>query len=381
MAPKIKIRRGTQAQLPTLELAEFGFTTDNKELYIGNGVGNTHFPSETYVSSLIAAGGGGVAGNLASLNALNSTSYATTTTWTNISFPTIVYQNQTDIIELDTVDTSKILIKKTGTYFIYYCSTVTVQTGSSTIVTTLNRILRNDILVDNSEHSVRTYPGETHNTVNTISVDLVDGDYLNFQISRGSENNVTVSESRINIVNLSSLQGEKGDPGPPGAGSSISVYNNGVAVSGTPHTTLDFTGNLSVADVDGDRVTIGLPLGFYTEISSDGYSSTTSNSFQNKLTTTLSNLPYGKYKVGWYYEWGFSSTSSSFRAMITVNSDVIAEHYQEVKDSNAAQWHNSSGFYYYTGSGNTTINLDYCASSAGQTARIQRARLEVWRVS
>lgn len=83
----------------------------------------------------------------------------------------------------------------------------------------------------------------------------------------------------------------------------------------------------------------------------------------------------------WYYEWGHGSTSQSFRSQVTVNSDVIAEHYQEVKDNAAAQWHNSSGFYYYTGSGNTIINLNYCSSSAGQTARIRRARLDVWRVS
>lgn len=40
MTSKIKIRRGTKAQLPSLELAEPGFATDTKELYIGDGVGN-----------------------------------------------------------------------------------------------------------------------------------------------------------------------------------------------------------------------------------------------------------------------------------------------------------------------------------------------------
>jgi len=40
MTSKIKIKRGTKAQLPALELAEPGFTTDTKELYIGDGIGN-----------------------------------------------------------------------------------------------------------------------------------------------------------------------------------------------------------------------------------------------------------------------------------------------------------------------------------------------------
>ena len=39
--PPIKIRRGTDAQLPTLPLGTPGWTTDSKKLYIGNGVGNT----------------------------------------------------------------------------------------------------------------------------------------------------------------------------------------------------------------------------------------------------------------------------------------------------------------------------------------------------
>ncbi len=47
MAVDIKIRRGTQAQLPTLDLAEPGFTTDTKSLYIGDGVGNVKIGKST----------------------------------------------------------------------------------------------------------------------------------------------------------------------------------------------------------------------------------------------------------------------------------------------------------------------------------------------
>lgn len=41
MSQTIKVRRGEEASLPTLNLGEFGYTTDTKKLYIGNGVGNT----------------------------------------------------------------------------------------------------------------------------------------------------------------------------------------------------------------------------------------------------------------------------------------------------------------------------------------------------
>jgi len=49
MAVDIKIRRGTQAQLPTLDLAEPGFTTDTKNLYMGDGVGNVKIGKDTIV--------------------------------------------------------------------------------------------------------------------------------------------------------------------------------------------------------------------------------------------------------------------------------------------------------------------------------------------
>lgn len=44
----IRIRRGTQAQLPTLNIAEPGFTTDTKRLYIGDGVGNIFIGPTTF---------------------------------------------------------------------------------------------------------------------------------------------------------------------------------------------------------------------------------------------------------------------------------------------------------------------------------------------
>ncbi len=49
MAVDINIRRGTQAQLPALGLAEPGFTTDTKNLYIGDGVGNVKIGKDTII--------------------------------------------------------------------------------------------------------------------------------------------------------------------------------------------------------------------------------------------------------------------------------------------------------------------------------------------
>lgn len=40
MSNIIKIKRGLVANLPTLALGEIAYTTDSKEVYVGNGVGN-----------------------------------------------------------------------------------------------------------------------------------------------------------------------------------------------------------------------------------------------------------------------------------------------------------------------------------------------------
>ena len=40
MANTIQMRRGANGSLPTLDAAEFGFSTDTKQLYIGDGVAN-----------------------------------------------------------------------------------------------------------------------------------------------------------------------------------------------------------------------------------------------------------------------------------------------------------------------------------------------------
>lgn len=45
MANKIQVKRGVKASLPVLSIAEFGFCTDTKELFIGSATGNIEFPN------------------------------------------------------------------------------------------------------------------------------------------------------------------------------------------------------------------------------------------------------------------------------------------------------------------------------------------------
>ena len=47
MAHKIQIKRGNKADLPTLDVGEFGLCQDTNELFIGNSGNQKIFPTET----------------------------------------------------------------------------------------------------------------------------------------------------------------------------------------------------------------------------------------------------------------------------------------------------------------------------------------------
>ena len=120
----------------------------------------------------------------------------------------------------------------------------------------------------------------------------------------------------------------------------------------------------------------------FQEASDDTVSSTTSTTFQQKLRLTTATIPVGTYRIGWYYEWNFSSVANDFRGRIEINDTAtVMEHQQEPKDTGINQSHPCSGYAYVEipSENSYFIDLDYC-SSGGGTAYIRRARLEIWRV-
>ena len=120
----------------------------------------------------------------------------------------------------------------------------------------------------------------------------------------------------------------------------------------------------------GSRVTV---------TGSESISSTTSTTYQEKLTTTVSGLPYGLYRIGWYYQWQQANSNFKFLARIQVDDiDTIMTH--EERPSNAGSWTSQSGFYYNTTSGTVQLDLDFATESNGILCSIRNVRLEFWRV-
>lgn len=114
--------------------------------------------------------------------------------------------------------------------------------------------------------------------------------------------------------------------------------------------------------------------------SSDAQSTTTSGTYQQKLRVTTASLPIGTYRIGWFYEWG-KSTLTDVAVRVQVNdTTTVLDGYEEAADGGADQYYPRGGFGYYTGSGVLNLDLDYHANATG-TARIRKARLEIWRVA
>ena len=111
-------------------------------------------------------------------------------------------------------------------------------------------------------------------------------------------------------------------------------------------------------------------------------SSTTSTTYQTKLTLTTASVPPGTYRLGWTYSWSHGSTGSDFEARIRENGTDIMLHAQEPQDSGTDQLHRHSGFHYTTvaSTGSQTYTLQYRTDSGGTTAYIQRVMMEFWRV-
>ena len=115
----------------------------------------------------------------------------------------------------------------------------------------------------------------------------------------------------------------------------------------------------------------------FQQASSDRQSSTTGG-FTNKTTLTTGSLPSGTYRIGLSAEIAESNATYDTLLRVQVNGADVANINEEFQDT--ANWLPKSGFYYHTGSGVTTVTLDFGSDNTLNTASIRRARLELWRV-
>ncbi len=146
-----------------------------------------------------------------------------------------------------------------------------------------------------------------------------------------------------------------------------------VSLSGTP----------GPAGSSGSSGTSG-SFGPIEQTSSDGVSSTTVVTFQEKLTFVTSALEEGTYRIGWSAEASPFLKLSGIEVRVRHGATIIAAPFiAEEKGFLNGYFYSVGNFYYPPGtiSGAQTIDIYFRAESAGDTVQIRRARIEIWRVS
>ena len=119
----------------------------------------------------------------------------------------------------------------------------------------------------------------------------------------------------------------------------------------------------------------------YTYGESEGESSTTSSSYQQKLRVTTAALPSGNYHVMATAEILNTSDEQTTYARLQLNdSTTIAEHAVDYGEDTPNNYRAFSTHQRLSLSGVNNFDLDYRRNSGG-TARIRRARITIWRIN
>ena len=348
---------------------------------------DNHLATKSYVDTEVAAvsAGGGAFEDLPIVQVIRSSNLSINTgDWQDIPFDITDVENNPSIIEHDDVNTDRIKIKEMGTYVVQYNCSLDLA-GEAGDDDFFLRVIKNDSMEVSGSRLQLNDSGDMHTHSGTAIVECTGGsDYVTLQIS----NNVTTATLMTGAsFKVARLRGTKGDAGPAGSGSSIHVYEDGVLVTGSPFEILNFTGNVSTsasALSGGVDIDIPAPSGNggggtfgseFQQVSSEGESSTTSDTYQQKLRLTTGSLPSGVYRIGWYAEIDGQTDPMDMQVELNDTTQIGFNDY----DSSLSDYINCSGFYYDTLSGVNTIDIDW--REGGGEGLIRRARLEIWRVS
>jgi hypothetical protein len=143
------------------------------------------------------------------------------------------------------------------------------------------------------------------------------------------------------------------------------------------HLATKFYADELVATISG----IFEPYHGYSAIESEA--STTSTDWINRMSVTASGLPYGEYRLAWYWEWRISKTGKTHQTRIVLDDDLVNLLAEVDADMvRTTNWLSASGFHWTTLSGGTHhVDMDWKIDSdlGGTTGYIRKTRLEFWR--
>lgn len=112
---------------------------------------------------------------------------------------------------------------------------------------------------------------------------------------------------------------------------------------------------------------------------SDDVQSTTSTTYQNKLTFTALDLEEGNYKINFYAESGSSSTKTGVEIQCTVGGVEIGYNGYIPKNKDY-EYMSFSGFGILNLSGDVEIKINWRRGDKSGTVKCRNARVEIIRV-
>jgi len=313
---------------------------------------------------------------LALVQSQRTTNVTFDTSWIDVTINTTDYESDSAVLEHNDGNRARFDVKESGYYQLSYQFTA-VETGGARLNSRLYKNNTTVVLGSDRFMEVGT------DVLNAVCITQFNaGDYFTLQILRTGG---TTGTGYANIVVYAlKLGGSKGEKGEPGSGSTITLKDNGALVTGTPHATINFDGGMDVVNDGGGQATVFIIFGrWIVQGESLGLSTTTSTTYQQKLRITTGPIEAGNYRIGWSYDWQMTSNNYNFDARVQVDdTTTIMDHVEEPQDASTAQRHYVGGFAYVTLTAAThNVDLDYRSSNASGTARIQNARLEIWRVT
>lgn len=164
------------------------------------------------------------------------------------------------------------------------------------------------------------------------------------------------------------------------------VTNNGT-INGNigPHIEDNTTSELDIEKVlvpDGNRGVEWKPAfgGEYQFESDEPESTTTSETFQNKVTLTTPSIPAGNYRITSHAEITNDSGDKPVVVQIVLDASLTNDFFYAPKFEDEYLPFQSFVFFALT-AGVHVLEIEFAATSEGGTAKIRRARLEIFRVN
>jgi hypothetical protein len=164
------------------------------------------------------------------------------TTYTDVSYSAIEYQNDTSVIEWTSGVNDRIYVKKSGTYLIVLSLFVRCNTQGGTTATnmasTFYRVRKNDNTVILPEQYCHTYYLEVQQSHDECVVYLNAGDFITAQVYAETGKSITLTRARLSVMRAEGIEGPAG----PAGGTTVEVRQAGTTVT-TNTNIINFQGN------------------------------------------------------------------------------------------------------------------------------------------